>query len=83
MFHLLEDFDMANYTDDSTRYNTDKNIAFFVNNLKLSSSIIFKRLNGNYMKVNTDKSHLLVSGNMRATAKIDNNSIESGKEQML
>ena len=83
MFHLLEDFDMANYTDDSTRYNTDKNIAFFVNNLELSSSIIFKRLNGNYMKVNTDKSHLLVSGNMRATAKIDNNSIESGKEQML
>ena len=83
MFHLLEDFDMANYTDDSTRYNTDKNIAFFVNNLELSSSIIFKLLSGNYMKVNTDKSHLLVSGNMRATAKIDNNSIESGKEQML
>ena len=83
MFHLLEDFDMANYTHDSTRYNTDKNIAFFVNNLELSSSIIFKLLSGNYMKVNTDKSHLLVSGNMRATAKIDNNSIESGKEQML
>ena len=83
MFHLLEDFDMANYTDDSTRYNTDKNIAFFVNNLELSSSIIFKLLSGNYMKVNTDKSHLLVSGNMKATAKIDNNSIESGKEQML
>ena len=35
------------------------------------------------MKVNTDKSHLLVSGNVRATAKIDNNYIESEKEQML
>ena len=35
------------------------------------------------MKVNTDKSHLIVFGNMRATAKINNNYIESGKEQML
>ena len=35
------------------------------------------------MKVNTAKSHLLVSGNMRATSKNDNNSIESEKEQML
>ena len=35
------------------------------------------------MKVNNDKSHLLVSGNVRATAKIDNNYNESGKEQVL
>ena len=35
------------------------------------------------MKVNTGKSHLLVSRNVRATAKIDNNYIESEKEQML
>ena len=35
------------------------------------------------MKVSTGKSHLLVSGNVRATAKIDNNYIESEKEQVL
>ena len=35
------------------------------------------------MNVNTVKSHLLVSGNVRATAKIDNNNIESEKEQVL
>ena len=35
------------------------------------------------MKVNTGKSHLLVSGNVRATAKIDDNYIESEKEQVL
>ena len=35
------------------------------------------------MKVNTDKSHLLVFGNVRATTKIDNNYAESEKEQML
>ena len=31
------------------------------------------------MKVDTDKSHLLVSENVRATAKIDNNYTESEK----
>ena len=35
------------------------------------------------MKVNTGKSHLLVSGNVRGTAKIDKNYIESEKEQAL
>ena len=35
------------------------------------------------MKVNTGKGHLLVSGNVRATANIDNNYIESEKEQVL
>ena len=35
------------------------------------------------MIVNTGKDHLLVSGNVRATAKIDNNYIESEREQVL
>ena len=35
------------------------------------------------MKVNTGKSYLLVSGNVRLKAKIDNNYIESEKEQVL
>ena len=35
------------------------------------------------MNVNTVKSHLLVSGNVRATAKIDNNYIETEKRQVL
>ena len=35
------------------------------------------------MKVNTGKSQLLVSGNVRATTKNDNNYTESEKEQVL
>ena len=35
------------------------------------------------MIVNTGKDHLLVSENVRATAKIDNNYIESEREQVL
>ena len=35
------------------------------------------------MKVNTGKSYLLVSGNVRATVKVDNNYIKSEKKQVL
>ena len=83
MFYFLEDYDIANYTDNSTPYNADKNVESVVNNLEHLSSILFKWLNDNYMKVNTGKSHLLVSGNVRSKAKIDNNYIESEKEQVL
>ena len=83
MFYFLEDFDIANYADGSTPYTADNNIEFVVNNLERSSSILFKWLNDNYMKVNTGKGHLLVSGNVRATAKIDSNYTESEKEQVL
>ena len=54
MFYFLEDFDIANYPDDSTPYNADKNIEFVVNNLEQLSSIFSKWLNDNYMKVNTE-----------------------------
>ena len=83
MFYFLENFDTANYADDSTPYITDKNVEFVVNNLEHSSSILFKWLSDNCMKISTGKSHFLVSGNVRATAKIDNNYIESEKEQVL
>ena len=83
MFYFLEDFDITNYADDSTPYTANKNIAFVVNNLEHSSSIVFKRLNDNYMKGNTEKSHLLVSRNVRATTKIDSNCIEYEKEKVL
>ena len=77
MFYFLEDFDIVNYADDSTPYNADKNIEFLVNNLEHFSSILFKWLNDNSLKSNTGKSHLLVSGNVRARAKTDNNYVES------
>ena len=83
MFYSLEGFDIANYADASTQYNTDKNVEFAVNNLEHSSLILFKWLKDNYMKVNTGESHLLVSRNVRAIAKIDNNYIMSEKEQVL
>ena len=80
MFYFLKDFYNANYADDSTPYNEEKNIEIVVNNLEQLSSILFKWLNDNNIKVNTDKSHFLVSRNIRTTSKIDSNYIESEKE---
>ena len=80
MFYFLEDFDIANYANNSTPYNADKNHESVVNILQHLSPILFKWLNDNYMKVNTGKSHLLVSGNLRSKAKINNNYTKSEKE---
>ena len=71
MFYFLEDCDVVNDTDDSTPYCAGKSAEFVVNNLEQSSPILFQWLNSNCMKVNTVKSHLLLSGNSRAASTFD------------
>ena len=83
IFYFLEDFDIANYADNSTPYCTAKSAEFVVNHLEQSSTILFEWLSNNYMKVNTGKSHLLLPGKSEANATIDNNYIESEDEQVL
>ena len=83
MFYFLEDFDIANYTDDTTPYCAGKSNKFVVSNLEQSSTIHFEWLNNNYMKVNTGKSHLLLSGNSRVMTTIDNSYIASEDEKVL
>ena len=83
MFYFLEDFGIANYADDSTPYSAKSNHKLVIEELEKSSSILFKWLQSNYMKVNTDKSHLLLSGNTKLISNIDNNLIESEQEQVL
>ena len=72
-FILLKIKIITNYADDSIPYNVDKNIEVVIDNVKYLSSIFLKWFNNNYLKVNTGKSHLLVSRNVRAMAKIGNN----------
>ena len=83
MFYFLKDFFIANYADDSAPYCAGKSPKFVVNILEQLSTILFEWLNNNYMKVNTGKSHLLLSRNSKATATVDNSYIESKDEQVL
>ena len=77
MFYFVEDFEIANYADDSTPFSTKINHELVVEELEVSSSVLFTWLRNNYMKANTDKSHLLLSGNIDLNANIDGNVIES------
>ena len=77
MLYPLEDFDIANYADNTTSYCVGKSAEFVVNNLEQSSNNLFEWLNNNCMKVNTGSSHLLLPVSSRATATIDNSYNES------
>ena len=63
MFYFLEDHGIANYADDSTPYSAKTNHKLVTEESEKSSWILFKWLQTNHMKVNTDKSHLFLYGN--------------------
>ena len=75
MFYFL----VANSGEDSTSYFAGENAEFVLQLL----TILFKWLNNNYMKVDAGKSHLLLSGNSRATARMNNSYIDSEDKQVL
>ena len=83
MFYFLGNFDIANYADDSTPFSAKNNHKSVLDELELSSSILFKWLRLNYMKANTDKSHILLSGKNKQAANIDGHQIISEDEQVL
>ena len=59
--------------DDIRRCNINLTQKIIINKYVESPSIFFKRFNKNYMKVNSDTSHLLMSINKNVVANIDNN----------
>ena len=75
--YFLEDYEIANYADDTKPYSAQRNHQFIIKELEKSSAILFKWLGNNFMKVNAGKSHLLLSGNTKVTSNINNNIIES------
>ena len=77
MFYFLGNFYIANYADDSTPFSAKNNHKSVLDELQLSSSILFKWLRLNYMKANTDKSHILLSGKNKQGANIDGHQIIS------
>ena len=62
IFYFIEDFETANYADDLTPFNAKLNHQSVVEELKILSSVLFTWLRNNYVNVNTEKSHLLLSG---------------------
>ena len=58
----MDYFEIANYADDSTQFSPKLNHKSVVEELEISSSVLFTWIWNNYMKANTEKSHLLLFG---------------------
>ena len=71
-FFIVENIDMASYTDDNTPYisanNINEVILFF---LEKATDTLFKWFSDNVMKNSADKCHLLVSTNNAINIKIE------------
>ena len=83
LFYFLEDLDIASYADDTTIYTVKENKESVINTLETSSVILFKWLENNFMKANSDKSHLLLSCKQPSTVTIDDTFIESNVKEVL
>ena len=83
LLYFLEDYETKNYAYDSTPFSADKNHDLDVWKLEQLLAILFKWFKNNYINVNTDKSHFLLSGETQKASHIDGNINESENLQFL
>ena len=83
LFCFLEDLEIASYTDDAAIYTVSETKESVIRTLETSSSLLFGWFNSNFMKANSDKSHLIMSCAEATTAMIDGLPIDSSKTEVL
>ena len=82
----IQDTDICNYADDTTIYARDKNLDSVIARLENDSSTIIQWFADNFMKLNTDKCHLMVLGrnsNQRVTVNVGNSVIKNTEAEKL
>ena len=82
----IQDTDICNYADDTTIYACDNNIDNVLTRLENDSNIIIQWFADNFMKLNTDKCHLLILGrnsNQQITVNVRDPVIENTEEKKL
>ena len=62
LFLFLNEIDVCNLADDKTPFVSRKNLAEFLEKLERNPELIIHLFEDNYMKLITDKCHLLISG---------------------
>ena len=77
--------DVCNFADDTTPYVCNKNLEYVLTKLEEHSDIAIKWFENNYMKMNSDKCHLYISGHKfeHLWAKIGNDKIWETKTVKL
>ena len=63
MFFALNEIDICNFADYTTPYVCDSNMKSVLEKLEHNSELVIASFEMNYMKLNTDKCHRLISGN--------------------
>ena len=63
IFFALKGVDICNFADDTTPYVCDSNLKSVLETLEHNSELAIAWFEMNYMKLNTDKYHLLILGN--------------------
>ena len=62
LFYTLKEIDVCNFADDTTPYVCDESLQTVMNKLEHHSDLAIIWFKSNYMKLNTDKCNLLISG---------------------
>ena len=62
LFYLAESTEVCNFADDTTFSACDKNLKTLISRLEHDSHLAIEWFESNYIKLNQDKCHLLVSG---------------------
>ena len=83
LFYFLEDLYIAYYADETTIYTVSEKKESVISALETSSSLLFGWFNNNFMKANSDKSHLIMSCTEATTAVIDGLPIDSSKTEVF
>ena len=83
LFYFLENTDIANYADDNTLYSAQKNRETVINTIETLSQVLFDWFSDNFMKANSGKSHLLMSGTEITHANVDGFMIKSSQKEIL
>jgi len=75
--------DIANYADDSTPYTTSNDNETLLDILQKNTEILMQWFNGNYMKSNNDKCHLIISSQDEVSIQIGRDKIVNEKSVKL
>ena len=62
LFFFLNDIQICNFADDTTPFICSQNLAEVVKKLEENTDLVINWFQNNYLKLNTDKCHLLMSG---------------------
>ena len=71
MFYFVGSSDVTNYADDTTPYTVNKTMDALLNSLENDTSTLTRWFYDNYLKMNVDKCHLLVSSHEVVSITVD------------